>query len=724
MKKFLILLATLPLLHTASSQSIIEALRSDNPVENYRGTVSLNYLSQYARAMTPEADGEHYLQFRYGEGLWRNAYADTASQRIVRFPRTMRPSGFSLSEEGHLLFEQSLSPIYRHSYTAKYFLPAGDSIRPLVTGQEAMRDASLSPDGSALCFSSHNNLYIHNIEDGKTVALTSDGKWNEVINGTTDWVYEEEFGFTKAYAFSPDSRRVAYLKFDEKEVPLFEMMRYDGKLYNKAFTFKYPKAGDRNAIVELYIYDRTSGTTRRVDTGSETDQYIPHLGWTPAGELYFYRENRRQNLFEVIIDRDGAQQTIYTERSDRYVERPGAGIIRFIDGDRFLVREETTAGWWHLYLHSVRKGRLNAVTTGQWEVTGVVHCDGKRVWYTSTEQSPLRRDLYRVDLSGKHKVRLSEGEGWHAISAANGRYYVDSYSNASTPAEVTVHRLADGRSVRPLIATTPEKAEARAKANAECIAQLPRREFVSFVTERGDSLNGYILRPVDFDPAKRYPVLMTQYSGPGSQEVRDRWGSDWTDALPWKGYIVVAVDGRGTGFRGEAFKKQTYGQLGRFEVEDQISVARYLAAQPWVDSERIGIYGWSFGGFMALSCALKGEGLFRAAIAVAPVTSWRFYDSIYTETYNGLPSEKAEGYDRYSPLNFEEKLSPRTRLILIHGTADDNVHFQNTMEMARRLNRQGSLYQMAVYPDQNHSMYPDFAVHVRARMIAYVVENL
>ena len=498
-----------------------------------------------------------------------------------------------------------------------------------------------------------------------------------------------------------------------------EMMRFDGKLYNRAYSFKYPKAGERNSVVQLWIADLETGARERIDTGEETDQYIPRIGWTPDGRPWYYRLNRRQNTFEMIVcEPHGAQRTVYEERAQQYVERVDDGTVTFVDRDRFLVRQESHTGFMHLYLYSLRRGILEQVTKGPWEVTQFVGTDGRRVWFLSTETSPLRRNLYSVRLDGKDKQRLTTGEGYYTAAPSAGmKYFITTFSNASTP-NVTEVCDAAGKPVRTL-------ADSRRLREELAAADRPVKEFFTFTTERGDTLNAYMVKPRGFDPSQRYPVLLTQYSGPGSQSVRDRWSLDWEDALADKGYIVVCADGRGTGFRGEKFKKLTYGRLGALEVEDQLSTARHMAAQPWVDPARIGIYGWSYGGFMALSCAMKGLGLFKMAIAVAPVTSWRYYDTIYTEIYNNLPQYNAAGYGDNSPINFARMLDDRrTRLLIIHGTADDNVHFQNTVEMTRALNRAGKQYDMMVYPDQNHSMLPDATAHIRQKMIDYTLKNL
>ncbi len=602
--------------------------------------------------------------------------------------------------------------IYRHSYTSDYYVACADGSTIKI---DDVRDISFSPDNSHLAMAFNNDIFLYNLATNEIYNITDDGKWNHIINGTTDWVYEEEYGFTKAYAFSPDGKEIAYLKFDESEVPEFEMMRFDNTLYNKAYRFKYPKAGDKNSVVTLHVYNIENKTTRQINTGDETDQYIPRIDYTPAGNLFFYRVNRLQNKFEVIMVENGVQKVIYSESDDRYVERPNVATITFIDAERFIVREETTAGWFHLYLHSVDNGRLHAITQGEWEVTEIVGIapNKKTIYYMSTEVAPEERNLYSIDINGKNKKCLLADKGyWRVYPSADMSYFAAEHSATNCYPSAAVYNN-KGKQLRSLML------EPKATTEPEY-----QRNYYTFSTERGDELTYYLIYPADYDPTKHYPVLMTQYSGPGSQEIDNRWGGDWEETLARNGYIVASCDARGTGFRGEEFKKVTYANLGHCEVEDQISFAKHLAKQEFIDAERIGIYGWSFGGFMALNCALKGDGIFKMAIAVAPVTSWRYYDTIYTEIYNGIPEQNPEGYDNNSPINYAERLSDNTRLLIIHGTADDNVHFQNAMEMCRALNRAGKQYDMMVYPDQNHSMRPHDTVNVRQKMVDYCLENL
>lgn len=531
--------------------------------------------------------------------------------------------------------------------------------------------------------------------------------------------------------FSPDGEKLAFLRFDESGVRDYSLDLYgpDGSTpeddvttprYPRRFTYKYPMAGEANSAVSLHVYDLASGRTTHVDVGPERDQYLPFFGWTPAGALCFYRINRLQNHLEVFVDDlKRTRKMIYEERSDKYIDNIGMGTVTFLsDGDRFIVKNETRTGFSHLYMYSMERGFLYPLTEGEWEVRSLVCATDERVWFLSNETSPLRNNLYVVGTNGKGKRRLTKGEGTYAIAPSEGcKYYISYFSNSSTPNTVTLH---DSRG--RLLRTLEDNAELK-----EYIASVgyPVREFFTFpVTHEGRriELNCYIVKPADFDPGGSYPVLFTQYSGPASQQVLDRWFVDWEDALVQQGYLVVCMDPRGTGGRGEWFKKLTYGQMGLLETEDQIALARYVAGLPYVDASRIGIYGWSYGGFMSLNCILKGADVFSMAISVAPVTSWRYYDSVYTERVNGLPQENPDGYDIPSPVYYADRL--KGRLLLMHGSADDNVHPQNSYKMAYELVRAGKKFDMMIYPDDNHSMVPNGRFHVRQKMVDYCLENL
>ena len=666
------------------------------------------------------SDGERYttmsdgrvLCFSYRTGEPAGVLFDASAAE----PRIEFTDYVLSADERRLLLTTDVEPIYRHSFTAEYWIydRQDGSLRRLSQGGP-QQQAQFSPDGSRVAFVRGGNLFVADPAAGSERQLTFDGRFNHIINGLPDWVYEEEFSFARAFAWSPDGRKIAYLRFDESRVKQYNMNRFAGGLYPENYTFKYPKAGEQNSVVELYCCDAADGSTVRMDTGEQTDQYIPRLFWTPTGQLGFYRLNRLQNHFEVLLcDSSGASRVVYDERNDRYVERVDGRTVTFLpDGDRFVVRSERD-GFMHLYLYSVSEGLLGRITSGEWEVTELLGIEGDRVYYLSTETSPLRRDLYTVWLDGRGKRRLTGGDGTYRIAPSRGfRYFISYFSNVRTPNRVTLHR-SDGRLVR----TLEDNAALRAKLDE---LQVPVKEFFRFATSEGVELNGYMVRPNGFDSSRRYPVLMTQYSGPGSQQAADRWTIGWEDVLVQQGYIVACVDGRGTGFRGEEFKKCTYGELGKYETVDQIEVARYLASLPYVDPDRIGIYGWSYGGFMALNCILKGNDVFRAAIAVAPVTSWRFYDTIYTEIYNGLPQDNPSGYDDNSPIHFADRL--KGKLLIAHGTGDDNVHIQNTYEMITKLVEYDKPFELYVYPDRNHGMGPS-RHHLMERCIEFVQRNL
>lgn len=665
-------------------------------------------------------DGEHYTannggridKYNYKTGAQVATLFD-ASQ----FPELGRFAGYEFSaDERRMLITTNPQAIYRHSATADFWVydVAARTLRKL-TQEGREQEAAFSPDGTKVGFVRGNNIYYVDLADYSVHTVTTDGRTNEVINGHTDWVYEEEYGFTRAFEFSPDGRSIAYLRFDEREVPEFSMMMYGDRLYPYVYKYKYPKAGEKNSVVELYVYDIAGDKRTKVDTGAETDQYIPRIGWTPEGRLFFYRANRLQNHFEVLLaDADGTSSVIYSERDRRYIERPDAETVTFLPKGKFLVKSERS-GYMHLYVHNEKGAVTDTVTRGNWEVTKLVDVVGDRIYYMSTEGSPLRRNLWSARLNGKGKNRLTEDEGTFTVAPSKGfKYFISYFSNVSTPNLVRLHNSA-GKVVRVLEENAALKQTLRER-------NVPRKEFFTLKTSQGTILNAWMIRPLDFDKTRKYPVLMYQYSGPGSQEVTDRFSMDWYDVLVQEGYVVVCVDGRGTGGRGEEFRKCTYGNLGMHETVDQIEAAKYLAAQEWVDEGRIGIYGWSYGGFMALNSILKGGGVFKMAIAVAPVTSWRFYDTVYTEIYNGLPQDNPKGYDDNSPINYADLL--KGRLLIIHGSADDNVHPQNSFVMTDALVRDNKQFDMMIYADDNHSMVPTGRHHIMEKMIDYTLKNL
>lgn len=684
------------------------------------------------------ADGAHYtildegrvVSYSYATGNQKQVLATAEGLGIDK----ERITSYELSgDEKKVLFTIDSKPLYRHSaYSGYTIYDIAQKTSVQLSPSDSLRYAVFSPDGSKVAFVQNNNIFVKDMKTGAESRATSDGELNHIINGMPDWVYEEEWGLVNALRWSPDGTRIAYLRFDESKVKDYSIDFYGSDssesdaglaapLYPRRFTYKYPVAGETNSTVSLHVYNLTDGKSSKVDTGAEIDQYVPFFGWTPAGDLYFYRINRKQNHLEVFLtdQRGEAPRKIYEEHSDKYIDNIGMHTITFLaDSQRFIVRNETATGYSHLYMYSTKDGFLYPITAGEWEVRDVVYATDKAIWFLSNETSPLRNNLYVVGVDGKSKKRLTTQEGIYRITPSKGfKYYISYFSNSTTPNTVTLH-AGNGKMIRMLDDSAVSKQLAVAEG-------FPVKEFFTFPVDcdgRTVELNCYILKPADFDPAKSYPVLFTQYSGPGSQQVLDRWSVDWEYDLAKKGYLVVCMDPRGTGGRGEWFKKLTYGQMGLLETEDQIAFAKHIATLSFVDPARLGIYGWSYGGFMSLNCILKGADVFSMAISVAPVTSWRYYDSVYTERVNGLPQENPQGYDLPSPIYYANQLNGR--LLLIHGSADDNVHPHNSYKMAQELVKAGKQFDMMIYTDDNHSMLPSGFQHIREKMVTYCLENL
>ncbi len=685
-------------------------------------------------------DGEHYTVMD-GSVIRKYSYRTGDLSGTIYDASAIGANDYQFSaDERKILLRYDSKPLYRRSSFSRYEVyDIATGFSSPLTGRDSVRFAAFSPAGDKAAFVYANNIYVKDFAGGKETQITFDGRFNHIINGLPDWVYEEEFYLTDALRWSPDGSRIVYLRSDESQVRESHITMYDRPdgydmlhageedIVNKAFpyypslfSFKYPKAGGKNSIVGLHVYDLESGRTVTVDVGPEEDQYVPYFGWTPDGRLYFFRINRLQNHLEIILaSNDGSGRVIYEERSPEYIDDVDPGTITFLsDARRFIIKNETRTGFAHLYMYDIDKGFRYAITAGEWEVTAMVYATDKKIWFLSDEGSPLRRNLYSVDIDGRHKKRLTPLEGTYRITPSRDcKYYISYFSNAATPNTETLHS-GDGKLIRTLEDNAALK---------EYIAsvELPRKEFFTFTADIDGTpvtFNCYMVKPRDFDPSKQYPLLLTQYSGPASQEVLDRWMIDWEDALVQRGYIVACMDPRGTGGRGEAFKKLTYGRMGELETADQIAFAQYMASQGYIDPSRVGIYGWSYGGFMSLNCILHGADTFRMAISVAPVTSWRYYDSVYTERVNGLPQDNAAGYDDPSPINHASKL--KGKLLLMHGSADDNVSPQNTYKMALELVRAGKQFDMMIYPGDNHSMVPHGLHNIRRKMVEYCVENL
>ena len=626
------------------------------------------------------------------------------------------------SDEKMILIANNSTPIFRHSFTANYFLYDTATKQLTDLFGFAVQEPTFSPDGKKIAFAKDNNLYVYDIASKKTVQMTTDGQKNRVINGITDWVYEEEFAFVRAFDWSADGSKIAYIRFDESDVPEFSMSMFHKDLYPKMETFKYPKAGEKNSVVSLKIYDVKANTTKDIKLGNYNDFYIPRIKWTnDANVLSVQVINRHQdNLDLIFVDgNSGSAKVVLNETDKAYVDI--TDNLTFLKDNSFIWTSEKD-GFNHIYVYD-KNGKLkNQVTKGNWEVTAYYGFDEKNatIFYQSVENGSINRDIYRIGLDGKNKKRLSSQTGTNdATFSPKFDLFVNKFSSATVPPTFTLNHAKDGQQVQSIV-------DNGALADKLKNYNLGTKEFFVLKTDKGNELNAWILKPKDFDPKKKYPVFMYQYSGPGSQQVNNDWNNSddyWFQSLAQQGYLVACVDGRGTGYKGAAFKKVTQLQMGKYEVEDQIDAAKVIGNYPYVDKTRIGIFGWSYGGFMSSNCLFKGNDVFKMAIAVAPVTNWRFYDSVYTERYMHTPQENASGYDDNSPINHVDKL--KGKLLLIHGSGDDNVHVQNSMQMMEALIQANKQFDSQIYPDKNHGIYGGKTrIQLYNKMTNFVKDNL
>jgi len=605
-------------------------------------------------------------------------------------------------DEKKILIANNSDQIFRHSFVADYFIYDIVSKSLVKLADYKVQEPTFSPDGSKIGYVYQNNLYVYDLAAKKHTQITTDGKKNAIINGVTDWVYEEEFSFVRAFDWNGASDKIAFIRFDETDVPEFSMDMYNQGLYPTQNVFKYPKAGEKNALVSLHIYDVKTGATKKINLDKYNDFYIARIEWTnEANTLSAQVLNRHQdNLDLLFVDgNSGATKVVLNEKDKAYVEV--TDNLTFLKDNSFIWTSEKD-GFNHIY-HYDKNGKLKKqITKGKWEVTSYYGFDEKSgtIFFQSTENGSINRDVYSIKLNGSSKTRLTTQTGTNgATFSPNFQYFINSYSSAKNAPKHTLHETKSGKLIKTIVSN--EALETKlAKYD------LPSKEFFELTTEKGHKLNAWMIKPKDFDATKKYPVFMYQYSGPGSQQVDNNWnGSDdyWFMMLAQQGYIVACVDGRGTGFKGADFKKCTQKELGKFEVEDQIDAAKVFGSYAYVDKSRIGIFGWSYGGFMASNCIFQGADVFKTAIAVAPVTSWRYYDSIYTERYMQTPQENAGGYDNNSPITHVSKL--KGNFLLIHGSADDNVHVQNTMKMVEALVQANKQFDWAIYPDKNHGIF-------------------
>lgn len=632
-------------------------------------------------------------------------------------------SDYTFSEdESNILLATDVTRIFRRSSLGTYYVYNTKTKDLSLVAEEQVQEPTFSPDGTKIAYGYKNNLFVKDLSSGTTTQITFDGEKNKIINGITDWVYEEEFGFVRAFEWNAASDKIAFIRFDETQVPEFSMDVYGSALYPTQDVFKYPKAGEANALVSLHLYELKTDTVTEVKVNKDyTDFYIPRIKWTNDPDvLSAHYLNRHQNELDLwFIDAKNQTATLVLEERDlAYVDV--TDNLTFLKDNSFIWTSEKD-GYNHIYHYSKEGDLINQVTKGNWEVTNYYGYDEKshRIFYQSTENGSINRDIYSIKLNGRDKERLTKSEGTNRASfSADFSYFINTFSNASTPPEYTLNDAKTGDLIKSI--------KDNDKLSETLLDYKTSKKEFSTIHVNGNDLNMWMIKPADFDASKEYPLFMYQYSGPGSQSVSNTWNSAndyWYQYLAQKGYIVACVDGRGTGYKGADFKKVTQKELGKYEVEDQIEAARQLGKLPYIDASRIGIWGWSYGGFMSSNALFKGNDVFKMAIAVAPVTSWRFYDSVYTERYMTTPQENPSGYDDNSPINHVDKL--KGDFLLIHGTADDNVHVQNTMRMVEALVQANKQFEWMIYPDKNHGIYGgNTRLHLYTKMSDFIDRTL
>lgn len=695
------------------------------------------------QGVIPMADGEHYTQmnaegtqiikysFRTGQQV--EVVFDVAKARECTFKRF---DGYTFSPDGSkILIRTETQPIYRHSYKAVHYLyTIKRNIVEKLSEGGPQQSPVFSPDGNMVAFVRDNNIFLVKMLYGNSESqVTEDGKFNHVLNGIPDWVYEEEFSFATALEFSPDNTMLAFIRFDESEVASFSFPIFAGQAphysaletYPGAYTYKYPKAGEANSKVSVHTFDIKSKVTRKMKLPLDPDGYIPRIRFTQdAAKLAIMTLNRNQNRFDLYFadPRSTLCKLVLRDESPYYINESVFDNIMFYPQNFSFISEKD--GYSHLYWYSMGGNLVKQVTKGKFEVKRFIGWDAatNTFYFESNEESPLRTAVYKTDKKGG-RIKLSEKAGTNsAIFSSNLKYFMNTYSSLQTPAVITLNDNT-GKVLKTLVTNQKLK---------ETLAQyqLPKKEFFTFRTSQGTELNGWMIKPANFNESKKYPVLLYQYSGPGSQEVVDKWGIGgdrggigWDAYMASKGYVIVCVDGRGTGGRGAEFAKCTYLNLGVKEAQDQVETAKHMAAQPYVDKSRIGIWGWSFGGYMTIMSMSEGTPIFKAGAAVAAVTDWRFYDTVYVERFMRTPQQNAEGYKAGSA--FTRAANLNGRLLLVHGMADDNVHFQNCAEYSECLVQANKQFDMQVYTNRNHGIHGgNTRYHLFTRLTEFFLNNL
>ncbi len=693
------------------------------------------YIEKRPDSFHPWHDGKDYVQYinedkPANNGFWLIDFASGKRvKQIVVESELIRAFGddapgstedVEWSATGtRFLIATHATPIYRHSVVADYLVydVQKKNVTP-VSDAGAQQEATFSPDGNSVAFVRNNNLFIKNLNTGKETQITHDGKRNEIINGVPDWVYEEEFSFSRAFEWSADSRHIAWIRFDESKVPMYTLQYFDG-LYPVNYEYKYPKVGENNAVVSVWVYDINNAQTKEMKV-ARTEAYLPRIKWKDNMQLCVTRLNRLQNELELLLCNvsNGEASTLFVEKNPYYIEVEDH-LTFLADGSYIWL--SMTDGHNHIYHYDVNGRLINQITKGNWDVTDFYGIDEKTnvLYYQSAEISPLERHIYSIKADGTAKKNLTPASGFHVATFNNNlTYFMHETSDANTPRTFSICN-AIGKELR-IVEDNKLLRDALNNSNRSV------REFIKMKTPDGTELNGWMMKPLNFDPNKKYPVLMHVYGGPGNQQVLNAYGGARDLNLNYlcqKGYIIACFDNRGTGSRGQTFLKCTYKRLGELESNDQIDAARYLQTLHFVEPSRIGIIGWSFGGFMSTLCIEKGNTVFKAAVAIAPVTDWRFYDSIYTERYMQTNKENEIGYNVTSPLKMADRI--KGNYMLIHGMADDNVHYQNTAEMLKALYKNNITFTQMTFPDKNHGIYGgNTRLYLYTQVFNYLMNNL
>lgn len=709
--KFKYLLVSLFLVFGAVSASAQEKKNFELEDLYQRGT----FYAKSVRGMNSMKDGKTYASFEKGQLNIYNYKTGKLEKTLFGITDlTMHPDSLPIglqnyelsANEDKMLCLTDMESIYRHSFHANYYVYdfATKTLQPLSKNGK-QRLATFSPDATKVAFMRDNNLFIKDLKTGEEKQFTSDGLYNHIINGAPDWVYEEEFSFSQGFYWSPDSKKIAFMKFDESNVREFQMEEFEG-LYPDWYSFKYPKAGEDNSIVEIYVYNLENGKTVKMDTGKETDIYLPRIAWTKdANVLAIQRLNRHQNHLEILAAdaTTGKSRVFYDDTNEYYIDI--TDDWHFLeDGKRFLMTSERS-GYNHIYLYNLDGTLVKQLTDGPWDVTSVYGFDGKEVYFQAAKNTPVDRQIYAVNLKGQMREVIGRPGTNNARFSNDFSYLININSTISQPNQYELYTN-KGKLVR-VLEDNHEFAEKLKTFNLG-EKKLMKISDPAFTLPDGTQVevDAWQILPPDFDPAKKYPVLIYVYGGPGHQTVNNSWADSdywWMQLLAQHGIISVSINNRGSGAQGEVFKKMTYLQLGKYETEDMITLAKYMAKQPYVDAERIGIYGWSYGGFMAANGITKGADVISTAVSVAPVTNWRYYDNVYTERFMRTPQENPDGYDLNSPVHNTAMI--KGNYLLCHGSGDDNVHYQNAMELIKAMISNGKQFDLMIYPNKNHGIY-------------------